>query len=146
MTFKEIRGDLFEDKSGYFAQCISADFACGAGIAVSFNTVFNTKNHLFNLYPDYLSQYRSQKIGGDCLLCHNVFCLITKEHSWEKPTYKTLKKSLEKLRELMESVNVKDLKIPKIACGLDGLNWTSVKIIIMDVFERTDINITVYLL
>ena len=41
MTIKEIPGDLFTATDTTFMQCISADIACGAGIAVAFNQHFD---------------------------------------------------------------------------------------------------------
>ena len=33
--------------------------------------------------------------------------------------------------------------MPKIGCGIDGLDWTAVKMIIKQVFKNTDIDILV---
>lgn len=44
MIYQEIKGDLFTaPEDFYFVQCISADFACGAGIAMEFNKHFDVK-------------------------------------------------------------------------------------------------------
>jgi hypothetical protein len=40
--------------------------------------------------------------------------------------------------------NVRTLAIPRIGCGLDGLNWPQVKACLNDVFEKEPIEITVY--
>lgn len=41
---------------------------------------------------------------------------------------------------------VTDLSMPRIGCGLDRLQWENVSTIIEEVFEATDIRITVYTL
>lgn len=47
MFYKEEKRDLFSvSDSWYLAQCVSADFAMGAGIAVQFNKHFNVKENL----------------------------------------------------------------------------------------------------
>ena len=42
------------------------------------------------------------------------------------------------------SHGVTRLAMPKIGCGLDGLQWSKVQNIIDQVFQDTDINVTVY--
>jgi hypothetical protein len=47
MFYKEEKRDLFGVSDNYYlVQCISADFAMGAGIAVQFNKHFNVKENL----------------------------------------------------------------------------------------------------
>lgn len=44
MKYAEIKKDIFSiQKPCYYVQCISADFAMGAGIALGFNEHFNMK-------------------------------------------------------------------------------------------------------
>ena len=46
MIYEEKQQDLFTVSSEYYlAQCISADFGCGRGIAVDFNIHYNIKNY-----------------------------------------------------------------------------------------------------
>ena len=42
------------------------------------------------------------------------------------------------------SHGVTSLSMPTIGCGLDGLEWPKVRNILEEVFQDTDINITVY--
>ena len=41
---------------------------------------------------------------------------------------------------------VREISLPKIGCGLDGLQWPAVKTLIKNVFQSTDIQLTMYLL
>jgi len=44
MTITEINGNLFEVPQGYYlAHCISGDYALGAGIAKTFNEIYNMR-------------------------------------------------------------------------------------------------------
>ena len=43
-------------------------------------------------------------------------------------------------------VFIKKLAMPKIGCGLDRCSWMEVESIILDVFDGTDIDITVCVL
>ncbi|KAK3547423.1 hypothetical protein QTP86_020884 [Hemibagrus guttatus] len=69
---------------------------------------------------------------------------ITKKKYYNKPTYATLKQSLEAMKAHCLENGVSRLSIPRIGCGLDRLSWEKVSVIIEDIFQHTDIAITVY--
>lgn len=138
MTITTVKKDLFTIEQGYYlAHCISADFALGAGIAKAFDSVYNMRFKLFRSYPDY--EYH----GGDALLVDNVFNLVTKRKCWHKPTYESLRESLEMMKEYLDFLGATKLAMPKIASGLDRLEWTKVYDIICEVFEDMDIEIVI---
>ena len=138
MTITTVNKDLFTMPQGYYlAHCISADFALGAGIAKAFDSVYNMRFKLFRHYPDY--EYH----GGDALLIDNTFNLVTKQKCWHKPTYESLRESLEMMREQLEFMDVTKLAMPRIASGLDRLDWNQVYDIICEVFEDMDIEIVI---
>ena len=138
MTITTEKKDLFTMPQGYYlAHCISADFALGAGIAKTFDAVYDMRFKLFKGYSDYTYH------GGDALLIDNVFNLVTKAKYWHKPTYDSLRESLEMMREWIEFLNVTKLAMPRIASGLDRLNWNQVYDIICEVFEDMDIEIVI---
>ena len=143
MIYTEVKQDLFEvDHTYYLAHCISADFGMAKGIAVQFNYYFDMRNKLKKKYPGYLQEFRRVK-QGDCILEGEVFNLITKEHYYDKPTYKSLTQALTKCRDLCEEHNIKKIAMPVIGCGLDRLSWDRVSSIIWDIFFNTDIEILV---
>jgi len=136
MILNEVQKDLFSVPHGYyFAHCISGDFALGAGIAVKFNELYNMRKKLKNTV-DY--------IPDNCaILIDNVFNLVTKRKCYHKPTYASLRESLEDMIETIETLEIEKIAIPQIGCGLDKLDWDIVKEIIEDVFEDIDIEILV---
>lgn len=162
--YKEVIGDIFEnvkDKkmSGvFYGQCISNDFAMGAGIAKQFNKHFNTKSKLLSkkaAYDSYCKKYYGKddfvtgiiddyKFGsvGKVILVDNVFCLITKEKYYEKPTLETFAKTVERLYEKIDfeltfkNLYIRELRVPMLGCGLDKLNWEDVKPILVKLSER----------
>ena len=164
--YKEIIGDIFEnvkDKkmSGvFYGQCISNDFAMGAGIAKQFNKYFNTKSRLLSKKAEYdsyckkyynkdlfvtriIDDYRFSQVGK-VILVDNVFCLITKEKYYEKPTLKTFTKTIESLYDKIDfelafkNLRIMELRVPMLGCGLDKLNWKDVKPILIKLSERLD--------
>lgn len=131
MTFE--KRDLFSMPQGTcFAHCISLDYALGAGIAVEFNKRYNMSKRLKNQGEGY--------VGGTVKI-DNVFNLITKERCYQKPTYASLRDSLEAMRKIAVEEEIKLIAMPKIGAGLDRLKWEIVLSIIQDVFDDAGIEI-----
>ena len=138
MTIMTEKRDLFTVPQGYYlAHCISADFALGAGIAKTFDEVYNMRFKLFREYDDY------EYDGGDALLIDNVFNLVTKQKGYGKPNYESLREALETMKSIMEFNATTKLAMPKIGCGLDKLDWDNVYEIICEVFEDMDVEILI---
>jgi hypothetical protein len=141
MILKEEKRDLFNVTDDYYlAHCISADFGMGKGIVVEFNKRYDMKNNLMKRFK--INNWNGK---GYCLSDGKVFNLITKEKYWNKPTYETLKQSLECMREeiLFFDGMVAKLAMPKIGCGLDRLQWDKVKTILEEVFKDIEVEILV---
>lgn len=138
MTITIEKRDLFTVPQGYYlAHCISADFALGAGIAKTFDEVYNMRFKLFREYDMYTYE------GGDALLIDNAFNLVTKPKCYHKPTYDSLHEALVEMREQMEMLSVTKLAMPKVGCGLDKLSWPNVYDIICEVFKDTNVEILI---
>lgn len=143
MILIEVHQNLFTVSKDYIlVHCISADFALGAGIAKEF-----AKRGVKEWLQNY-SLITDRKVGK-CITTFETgwvaeFNLITKEKYWQKPTYKTLRMSLEDAKRTGELVDKKiKLAMPRIGCGLDRLQWDKVKQIIEKVFANTDVEIMV---
>lgn len=137
MTFTEIHGNLFDRKleeNEFYVHCISADYACGAGIAKEFNKKYNLTPRLKELPRTHV------------MLIDDVFNLVTKGLCYLKPSYESLEICLSCLLEITSALRVKTLVMPRIGCGLDKLEWNKVKEMIKDIFKDTDIAIEVYYL
>lgn len=144
MKYTKIKADLFskENKSGcMLCHCISSDFALGAGIA----RIFNQKG----VREKLLQEYKSYQWNGNgaCLITYTGFLtanLVTKEKYWHKPTLMTMRQSLVSLKIQLEHMpDITELAMPAIGCGLDKLSWNNVKRMIKEIFDDTDITITV---
>ncbi len=148
MIYKECKLDLFSVPNDYYlVQCISADFGMGKGIAVEFNNRFDMKNKLKKKYQSFVDRWDyNESLAnniGYCLLEDRVFNLITKRNYWLKPTYGTLRTSLELMKDIMVDKNITKIAMPVIGCGLDRLQWNKVSEIIKDIFKDTDSEILV---
>jgi hypothetical protein len=140
MTFEERKGDLFSVGLEYYlCHCISADYRMGAGIAVEMEKRFKIRDQL-------KKEYGSELMYPDCVRTGRVYNLVTKRLYYNKPTYYTLRSSLEIMRgsEILQTGELVKIAMPRIGCGLDKLDWELVKTIIQDVFKDSDVEIIVY--
>ena len=93
--------------------------------------------------------FLEQKPGGVAVLRRGkrfIYYLITKEKYWNKPTYETLGSSLRAMKEHCDANNITTVSMPRIGCGLDGLQWSKVSDQIRDIFGSSNITVTVYTL
>lgn len=137
MSFTEEYGDLFDSSLEHLplAHCVAADFGMGAGIAVVFVKNFGNKE---------LLRSSGVRPGGFAKLevrGRLVYYLVTKERSWDKPTYESLESSVSKMFQDLRDSNQTQLAIPKIGCGLDGLKWEKVRDILKK--HQGNVNVTV---
>lgn len=100
MIYKYEECDLFCVPSSYYlVQCISADFAMGAGIAVQFNKHFNVRENLKRRYGNVIAEWDGSWTKGFCVQDGRVFNLVTKRNYFHKPTEETMRNALFDLRE-----------------------------------------------
>lgn len=135
----EVRGDLFTcPDTASLAHCISQDIRMGKGIATLFKAKFGRVQELSD---------QCRKPGEVAVLKHGqrfIYYLVTKERYWHKPTYLSLRSSLQAMKRHALQHNVAAIAMPRIGCGLDGLVWDRVREILTDVYKDTDIKISVY--
>lgn len=136
---KEIEEDLFTaPQSCSLAHCVAADLGMTAGIAARFRDEFKNVEAL---------RRQRKETGQVAVLSNgerNIYYLITKPCSNGKPKYEDLVRSLLELKTHCVLTGVRNLAIPRIGCGLDGLDWVQVKLTIEAIFRDADIHITVY--
>lgn len=119
--------DLFTIGEEYhLAHCVSADFAMGAGIAVEFQRRFRIREQISGELPESVPMVI--KTG-------RVFNLVTKKMSWMKPTYPSFIESVKMLKRQMDTYGITKIAMPKIGCGIDGLDFGVVKEHILNTFD-----------
>ncbi|XP_040008968.1 ADP-ribose glycohydrolase OARD1 [Xiphias gladius] len=134
-----VSGNLFScPTEEALAHCISEDCRMGAGIAVTFKQRFRGVAEL----------KEQKKLTGQCAVLKRdgrfIYYLITKKKASQKPTYDSLRLSLEDMKLHCVKHGVTKISMPRIGCGLDRLEWARVSEILEQVFKRTNISITVY--
>lgn len=154
MTFREEIKNLFDvqiteiDDDGYYlVHCISADFAFESEVSKEIDKRFGMRESLNVAFPTYMNIYMNNymKLGvyGDCILCGEVFSLITKERRFHTPSLRSLEMSLQLMRRICKECHIKKVAMQRQGCMFDNLDWDKVKLLIQNVFEDTDIEILV---
>lgn len=139
MKFEEKKGDLFSAQES-LAHCVSRDFYMGKGIALDFKKRFQRVRELHE---------QEKGIGDVATLLDGerfIYYLVTKDRFYHKPTYASLRQSIRKMKEHMVENGITELAIPKIGCGLDRLDWDTVKEMILEEFRDLEkVTVTVYI-
>ena len=138
-TFCQTYGNILKSKTS-MAHCVSSDFRMSRGLASKVATfypeiqqaAFRHKRlpvgSVFAFYDPYDNRY--------------IFNLVTKRNFYEKPTHEALEQAIINLRFMVQQYRLPRIILPKLACGLHGLNPDIVyKMIISNL---GDLPITIY--
>ena len=140
-TWIEKKGNVFDTTDDALAHCVSRDLNMGAGIALQFKRRYGRVDELMK---------KTSRVPGGILHLYDdatekhIFYLVTKDKYWQKPAYKDLNLALINLCYTMKELEVETLSIPLIGCGLDRLEWDTVKRMIWTAFKGSDLSVTVY--
>lgn len=152
MIFREKKMDIREigTKEVIIAHCIAADLNWGSGIApVIIRDMYDAEKQCRYKCSTNTDGFDGDLAPGGILPVvteKGTFVnLITKEHSWDKPTYLQLTQSLVKFRDWVydEYDTPKHIVMPRIGCGLDRLEWFVVENIIRGVFHETNNSVNI---
>jgi O-acetyl-ADP-ribose deacetylase (regulator of RNase III) len=112
------------------AHCISADLAMGKGIAKTFKERFGGVDEL---------RRQSLTVGQVGILLRDgrcIFYLVTKARYFHKPARADFTAALAALAAACRDRAVARLAMPRIGCGLDGLDWPWVSSQVRAAFAR----------
>lgn len=143
LQYSEKEASLFDAPEHVaLVHCVAEDFKMSAGIAIDFRAKFGNIKNLLN---------QNKTVGEVAFIKHGkryIFYLVTKETSTFlcKPTLESLERCLLQLKKECRELNVRNLAMPKIGCGIDQLNWEDVRKKIIDIFCADQMTITVYFL
>ncbi|KAJ8949926.1 hypothetical protein NQ318_007634 [Aromia moschata] len=134
--------DLFQTPADFcLAHCVAADLRMSRGIALTFKKAFGQLEELRRQRPEVGRVLRITAAEQEKE--RSVFYLVTKQLSHHKPTYQTVWDTLVELRDVLLSQSISSLAIPKIASGLDGLDWRVRRSMLEVLFRFTGIEILV---
>jgi O-acetyl-ADP-ribose deacetylase (regulator of RNase III) len=105
-----------------FGHCVGADLRMLAGVALQ----VAERHGRPVLPPPVVGSVVMQLSADGVWLCH----MVTKALTAGKPTYESLRTALGTALRELTSRGIKTIYLPRIGCGLDGLDWTIVRRII----------------
>ena len=73
-----------------------------------------------------------------------IYHLVTKKRFFQKPTYDSLRQSLEALTNQAYKHKVTQISMPKAGSGLDRLEWHKVERLVKEICAQSNLTITVY--
>lgn len=139
-------GDLFSSDADAFAHGCNCKGTMGAGIAVQFR----------RRYPEMFQEYQRRcRAGLFCL--RNIYTyealdgkviynLATQIYPGADATIEAVGSCLRSMVAQPTKMNqdINSIALPRIGCGLGGLNWLDVKTVIEEVGSQTSIHLIVY--
>lgn len=137
-------GDLFaqEDLKALAHGCNCAG-AMGKGIAVGF------KERYPQMYKLYQSFCKAGAVPGEVFPYYDwdtdvvIYNLMTQRH-WTTPaTIEAIEQSVRTMMEMLQDIQIKTVGIPKIGCGLGGLDWKDVQPLLEKISEEYKVTIVV---
>ena len=115
--------DIFKSGCQVLVNPVNCVGVMGKGLALQF------KNKYFNMYFT----------DNDTVIAN----IATKNHWMDKSRYEWVQKGIHELHEIMTAMNYKSVAIPRIGCGLGGLEWNKTKEIILN--ETKNAKYTIWL-
>lgn len=137
-------GDLFaqEDLKALAHGCNCAG-AMGKGIAVGF------KERYPQMYKLYQSFCKAGAVPGEVFPYYDrdtdvvIYNLMTQRH-WTTPaTLEAIEDSIATMMTMLQDIRIKKVGMPKIGCGLGGLDWKDVLPVLESHSNGYDITIVV---
>ena len=138
MIINLVSGDLFTS-SDSLVHCVSADMRMSKGIALQFKQRFQELSSITTYIG--VGEVLPVKTSDN----RYIFNLITKERFYHKPNYSDVERCLKNLGLLTKLLGVNSLSMPRIASGLDRLDWDKVfNILHQSMQDIPNLRITVY--
>jgi O-acetyl-ADP-ribose deacetylase (regulator of RNase III) len=143
MSVKFVTGDIFNSSMQTLVNPVNCFGIMGRGIALKF------KNRYPEMFDDYVIKCNSGviQIGKPDIYKKAVPWVInfpTKNH-WRDPSrFRYVKSGLDYLVDHYKEWGVESIATPALGCGLGGLEWNGVKVIIEEYLEKLEIPVEIY--
>ena len=126
------KGDILNDIGTDLVMIpVNCEGVHGAGLAKEWSEKFPAEAKLYrSLCTD---TYRQLQNGGDLTIIGNFIMFATKNKWKNKSSLNYITKGMKKLYDTLDNFEITynvNIRIPKLGCGLGGLEWPAVKYII----------------
>lgn len=134
-------GNIFNSDCQYLVNPVNTVGVMGKGLALDFK----------NKFPDNFKKYRKYCKSGEftvgklLIISENNKKIVnfpTKLHWKNKSEINYILEGLAKLKTAIEKYNIKSIAMPKLGCGLGGLDWNIVYSEITKWYNQLDKQIT----
>jgi len=127
--------DMFLSGMEVLVNPVNCFGACGKGLALQFKSKFPAATKAYIADCKYHKRYKP----GICILYkeNNTYIanLATENHWRDGAKEKWISESLKNLRHIMKTHHFSSVAIPRIGCGLGGLNWNKIRPLILKELE-----------
>lgn len=138
-------GDIFKSQCEALVNPVNIKGVMGKGLALAFKTK----------YPAHFENYKRACQNGemttDKVLAYQeingpmIICLATKADWKDSSKIEYVSAGLDDLVKQIETLGIRSIAIPKLGCGLGGLDWNKVRPLIVEKLSALDgINVEIY--
>lgn len=138
-------GDIFKSKCEALVNPVNIKGIMGKGLALAFKTK----------YPAHFENYKRACQNGemttDKVLAYQeingpmIICLATKADWKDSSKIEYVSAGLDDLVKQIETLGIRSIAIPKLGCGLGGLDWDKVRPLIIEKLSSLDgISVEIY--
>lgn len=138
-------GDIFNTECEALVNPVNIKGVMGKGLALAFKTK----------YPAHFENYKRACQNGEMttqkVLVYQeingpmIICLATKDDWRDSSKIEYVSAGLDDLVKQIETLGIRSVAIPKLGCGLGGLDWGKVRPLIVKKMSAIDgINVEIY--
>ena len=138
-------GDIFNSKCEALVNPVNTKGVMGKGLALAFKTK----------YPAHFENYKRACQNGEMttekVLAYQeingpmVICLATKDDWRDSSKMEYVSAGLDDLVNQIKALGIRSIAIPKLGCGLGGLDWGKVRPLIVEKMSAIDgISVEIY--
>ena len=140
--------DILKDRSAALVNPVNCVGVMGKGLALQFKKAYPKNYELYKeacdsgfIVPGKLIVFET----GQFFPPHYIINFPTKVDWRNSSKLEYIHAGLWALEELVTELELKSIAIPPLGCGLGGLNWSDVKPLIVNTFEKFhDVHVTIY--
>lgn len=138
-------GDIFKSKCEALVNPVNIKGIMGKGLALAFKTKYPAH------FENYKRACQSGEMTTEKVLAYQeingpmIICLATKDDWRDSSKIEYVSAGLDDLVKQIETLGIRSVAIPKLGCGLGGLDWNKIRPLIVEKMSSLDgINVEIY--
>lgn len=138
-------GDIFKSQCEALVNPVNIKGVMGKGLALTFKTKYPAH------FENYKRACKSGEMTTDKVLAYQekdgpmIICLATKDDWKNSSKIEYVSAGLDDLVKQIKILGIRSIAIPKLGCGLGGLDWAKVRPLIVERLSALDgINVEIY--